>query len=763
MNLEFVPAVLTATASIILGAFALIRNPKITINRLFAIFTAAVSLWVASSYFSNADVIGHQLFFNRVAYTTALAVTVSLLAFSWYFPTQIKKTSAQRIAVVLSPIFFVLTITPLVVASYRARPNESVTDIQGGPLYLMILAYIILLFAFVAKNFYRSYKSAGASDKSQIKLVAFGIGVVFVWVALTAALIPYFTGNWSLAIYGPTSIIILTSSIGYSIIKHKLFDIRLVVARSLGYILTLTTLVGIYVVVIFGLSASILGTGSLGGAQQAIYIGATLVFGFSLTPLKRFFDRLTNKLFYRDAYDAQVLLDQLNKVLVGNIDLEPLLRIAAELVGTTLKAEYCVFIIHETDDTPRRVVGIRKAEFDDAEVINLHIHRHIKDPQVVTDELEEVDSRIKDVLTKNNISIVSRLAATSGHKEEQGYLILGNKQSGNPYNKQDLQVLDIIANELVIAIQNAMRFEEIQTFNVTLQQKVNDATKQLRKTNEKLKALDETKDEFISMASHQLRTPLTSVKGYVSMVLDGDVGSLKPKQEELLNQAFASSQRMVYLIADLLNVSRLRTGKFVIENKPTQLADVVETEMGQLTEMAKGKQQTLTYTKPKNFPELMLDETKIRQVIMNFADNALHYTQNGGHIQINLVDKGDTIEYTVVDDGLGVPKAEQHHLFTKFFRAGNARKARPDGTGLGLFMAKKVIIAQGGAVIFSSEEGKGSTFGFTFSKAKLQKQPKTITKLASSAEEPKQPVDTLTPETTPKPVAAEADKKPAQK
>jgi signal transduction histidine kinase len=115
---------------------------------------------------------------------------------------------------------------------------------------------------------------------------------------------------------------------------------------------------------------------------------------------------------------------------------------------------------------------------------------------------------------------------------------------------------------------------------------------------------------------------------------------------------------------------------------------------------------------------MMLDETKIRQVIMNFTDNALHYTPNGGHIEVKLEDKGQTIEFTVVDDGLGVPKAEQHHLFGKFFRAGNARKARPDGTGLGLFMAKKVIIAQGGAVIFSSTEGKGSTFGFTMPKNK---------------------------------------------
>jgi signal transduction histidine kinase len=271
----------------------------------------------------------------------------------------------------------------------------------------------------------------------------------------------------------------------------------------------------------------------------------------------------------------------------------------------------------------------------------------------------------------------------------------------------------------VIAIQNALRFEEIQEFNITLQQRIDEATRKLRRANEKLKALDETKDDFISMASHQLRTPLTSVKGYISMVLEEDAGKITEKQREMLGQAFFSSQRMVYLIADLLNVSRLRTGKFVIESSPVDLATLVEEEIAQLKEEAATRKLALVYKKPKNFPMLMLDETKIRQIVMNFADNAIYYTPAGGKITLKLEETPTTIEFRVTDTGIGVPKSEQPHLFTKFYRAGNARKARPDGTGLGLFMAKKVIIAQGGSLIFESKEGKGSTFGFVFSKSKL--------------------------------------------
>jgi signal transduction histidine kinase len=221
------------------------------------------------------------------------------------------------------------------------------------------------------------------------------------------------------------------------------------------------------------------------------------------------------------------------------------------------------------------------------------------------------------------------------------------------------------------------------------------------------------------MASHQLRTPLTSVKGYLSIVIEGDAGSLTKPQRDMLTQAYFGSQRMVYIIADLLNVSRIRTGKFVIDASPVNLSKVVANELDQLQELAKIRQIKLAYDAPKDFPELMLDEMKIRQIIMNFVDNAIYYTKSGGQITISLSETNTTIELRVLDTGIGVPKREQPHLFTKFYRAANARQMRPDGTGLGLFMAKKVIIAQGGALIFESKEGKGSTFGFILSKSKL--------------------------------------------
>ena len=332
---------------------------------------------------------------------------------------------------------------------------------------------------------------------------------------------------------------------------------------------------------------------------------------------------------------------------------------------------------------------------------------------IVIDEITGHKEAVAD-LRQKNIAAIVKLRTTHG---ELGYMILGFKESGTAYTQQDKRLLGTVADEIAISMQNALHFAEIQNFNKTLQARVNKATTELRRTNEKLKLLDETKDEFITMASHQLRTPLTSVKGYLSMVLEGDAGKISANQRKLLEQSYASSQRMVYLISDLLNLSRLNTGKFVIEPIPVDLSEVVQAEVEQLVETAKARELTLTYNRPATFPQLMLDETKIHQVVMNFIDNAIYYTPAGGAVTVELRETPTAVEYMVHDTGIGVPKAVQHKLFAKFYRAANAQQARPDGTGLGLFMAKKVIVAQGGSIIFESEEGKGSTFGFRFSKA----------------------------------------------
>jgi signal transduction histidine kinase len=700
-----------------LGLTTLLNNHSKTLNKVFALFTLTVGVWIISSYTSNdvhnsphASVIGNYFVFSFSFFSSYLLC--------WFAVTLAgDKRFAYYLRLLTLPIFAIaaLSATPFVVAG--AERQGSVYAVEFGPLAILYIVGVVALLASAMVVLHRSFKHTKGDQQAHIRILYRSMVIALPIILLTEFILPAATGWFGLTNIGILPMALPVVALYYSVVRLKLFNLRLVVVRSLAYVLTLGIIGTLYSIVSYYLTTFSKASGDR-LLQEVLNVALIIIAINVYPPTVRAFRKLTNSLFYRDAYDPQELFGELNKMLVSSLDVKFLMMQSISIIETALKPDYILIGLRD-DELRQRIFSSKKIEFEQGDSAKLRlllpsVHHKV----VVTDSLDGPrQNELQRLLERNNIAVLVRLAQNVRNGEEGfGYLALGVKKSGNPYTSQDIRVLDTVANELIIAIQNALHYEEIQRFNLVLQARVDDATRKLRRTNEKLKTLDETKDDFISMASHQLRTPLTSIKGYLSMVLEGDAGKINETQAKMLGQAFVSSQRMVYLIADLLNVSRLKTGKFVIEAAPTNLAKMVSEEIDQLVETAGGKQIELTYKQPKIFPDVMLDETKTRQVIMNFMDNAIYYTPSGGHIRVELVDAPTSVELRVVDDGIGVPKAEQHHLFTKFYRAGNARKARPDGTGLGLFMAKKVVLAQGGSVIFESKEGKGSTFGFLFPK-----------------------------------------------
>lgn len=654
---------------------------------------------------------------------------MAIPVFMWFFALSFPERAINKRALAFGASLFVLLSAAIII--WPQGLFKEIIVPQSGLNTIVInqigfFAYAVffsMMFGLSYTTLIRLYISRkNAILRTQVLYVLLGLLVASIPALITNLAIPLL-GNVELIWLGPIFSIIFVFSVTVSIVKHRLFDIQLIIARTIAYLLSVSAVASVVcLVLVVALNKVFFPETNLSLLQQLSYGFLAVIVAIFFQPLKRFFDRVTNRLFYQDNYEPQAFIEELNRALISNVDVDALLGDATKVIDRNLKSDFSVIALRETSYTPKRFIGTKPTELSESEMEIIKksttvVHRKI----FVTDDLIETDHELHEVLSRHNIAVLARLVTTVKYDTEGlGYLAIGAKRSGNAYSKKDADIIRIIANELLIAIENSLRFEEIEKFNVTLQEKVDDATKRLKRANEKLRQMDETKDEFISMASHQLRTPLTSVKGYLSMVLEGDAGSLNEMQTKLLEQSFTSSQRMVYLIADLLNLSRLKTGKFIIEAKSTNLADVIQGEVEQLTETASARNLKLVYKKPDSFPDLMLDETKIRQVIMNFVDNAIYYTPSGGKIEIELKEKPDSVEFTVKDDGIGVPVSEQHHLFSKFYRAKNAQKARPDGTGLGLFMAKKVIVAQGGAIIFSSAMGEGSTFGFSFSKSKLK-------------------------------------------
>lgn len=717
MSISLLVIIVTVATNIGLGFFIYARNSRANANKAFLLLSFTMVLWMLCSYLTdNFPSNNGKLFFGKASFAVSLLIIISIINLAKSFPSPrgYKPIDWALISGLLS--VSAISFSTLIVASIEPT-KYGVTTVNPGPLYLAHTAVLVAGFLWSAIIFSRQYKSADKVGKSQIKLMITGLSVGLSWGIMTNAIIPIINPSLNATNYGPFATVILAAITGYAILRHKLFDLRLVVARTLAYALSVMVLAGGYALTTFIIIGNLLSNLSLSNAARDIIYTVLAVFSSLTFPyLKRFFDKVSNTFFFQDAYDTQAVLDKLGVVIVGTIDMDKLQSSSLEVLSSALRPAYIRFVVIDPKGIKLGRYFGSAWEPKDPDVFDKVI-RTISKEAIVTDEILQRDSKLKNLLTSENISMVVPLTTK---KEAVAHLIVGPKKSGNIYNVQDTGLLNIASNELAVALQNAQRFEEIQAFNITLQEKVSEATRELKSTNKKLIELDEAKDEFISMASHQLRTPLTSIKGYLSMLLDGDMGKLGTNQTNALKEAFGSSQRMVFLISDFLNVSRIKTGKFVIEKSEVNLATMVQEELTQLKELAESRSVIFQYDQPKEFPIVKLDDNKIRQVMMNMIDNAIYYTPVNGKVNVQLYVDDNEVVFKVIDNGIGVPKAERHKLFTKFFRAANARVARPDGTGLGLFMAQKVILAQGGTIIFESEEGKGSTFGWRFPLKKIK-------------------------------------------
>jgi signal transduction histidine kinase len=256
--------------------------------------------------------------------------------------------------------------------------------------------------------------------------------------------------------------------------------------------------------------------------------------------------------------------------------------------------------------------------------------------------------------------------------------------------------------------------EALEKLAGQLEDQVKQRTKELEAANERLKRLDEAKSEFLSIASHQLRTPLTTIKGVISMLLEEFWGKLNEEQRKHLGQIYQSEERLLKLVEDLLDITRIEAGRMQFNLKPTSLENLVERQVKELMSWAVKKGLYLHFIKFKSpLPKVMVDSHKIEQVIQNLIDNAIKYTDKG-EITVTIEPVDDHLLFSIEDAGSGVPKSIQPFLFEKFQRGPRATTRYTEGAGLGLYWAGKVIAAHKGRIWVESEgENKGSTFYFT--------------------------------------------------
>jgi signal transduction histidine kinase len=283
----------------------------------------------------------------------------------------------------------------------------------------------------------------------------------------------------------------------------------------------------------------------------------------------------------------------------------------------------------------------------------------------------------------------------------------------------------VLGSFIVLALALVLSYFLIRSMLREVKQKdeLERLSKRLEDTNQELKRLDETKSEFVSIASHQLRTPLTVIKGYLSMLQEESFGKIPVKQQEPLEKVYESANRLIELVENLLSVSRIESGRMKYNFEPVQMEDMVASVVDELSSNAKKKKLNLEYAAPKAaLAKINIDQDKIRQVMMNLVDNAIKYTKHGTVAVSIRRENGEarshvsvpSLVFEVKDTGNGVRPDDKDRLFQKFIRGQGSSLVHTEGTGLGLYVGRMMVEAHGGNIwVESKGEGLGSTFAFS--------------------------------------------------
>jgi signal transduction histidine kinase len=338
---------------------------------------------------------------------------------------------------------------------------------------------------------------------------------------------------------------------------------------------------------------------------------------------------------------------------------------------------------------------------------------------VLTEKKVKTTNSLVDVLQTGSILgtedafIIQRIAGIKSalvfpiivRDEIIGAMLVCQQFEISDLNEYQWDLLERLVAVIGIAIDNALLYNQVQA------------------TNQKLKVLDRLKDEFVSLASHELRTPMTAIKSYLWLFLEDNKQMLGEKQKMYIERAYTSTDRLITLVNDMLNVSRIESGRLIINKKPINMVQLVSEVVNEITPTAKEQSKEVYFTQPQgDVPFVEADPDKIKQVLLNLVGNSVKFSPEHTKVEISLSQKDGQLITSIKDQGKGISKEDMPKLFKKFGIIGNTTML-PHGaqsTGLGLYISKSIIELHNGSVWVDSEGvDKGAVFSFSlpFSRA----------------------------------------------
>ncbi len=698
-----------------LGFLVISRNSKELINRVFLLLSLSYAFWSFSLFFYQNPIIFSSFFWIRLTYVLVVVFISFVLVFSFIFPIRVsskffKIGSFVGVTYILFSIWL-LFFTPWFVTRVVHDPHKGLQTILGsGYLWWGVYSWFPLIIA--SLNIAGKTKKVNRLVKIQMNYFWAAFTIFGIAVCIPDVVIPLIWHDTRYFYISPVSNFIFSGTVAYIILRHRFLDVRRIIANVLSQIFIILVLGVLYSTI-----AIAIGKYFFPKNTNIMYIlvtvGVCLVVRLITQPLEQSGIKQMQKLFYKKRYDREEVLQQVSHMIIQSLDLYGLSTLLAKYLTSIFnthnasvvvrsKKESNIFTVYSLE--PIRKVVHRSKSFE-------KILEETTSKFVITDELPATNP-VKKFFQDRHVAISSPLFV---RKEQVGYLTLYEKKDDEIYTDYDFKTIELISPYVALALQNVLHLEEIKQFNKILRKEVSYATTKLQKANNALLQLDHLKDEFISMASHELRTPTTVIKSFLWIVLHKDT-SISLESKKRLERIYELSTHMGNLIRDMLDVSLIESGKMHLAPELFNISQLVKDTMGEM-EATMREQRKIVFLGSDNHV-VYADRDKIYQVVGNLLTNAIKYSKANGKITVSISENGKYVSISVIDNGMGISKENIKKLFTKFgkLHSVHSSEGQIPGSGLGLYITKRILDFSSGTLSVKSTLGRGSTFMFTLPK-----------------------------------------------
>jgi len=711
MNFESILLFITSFINLFLGIFVFTKNVKGELNKSFALFAASIAIWGFGLLTLSLVPQGYKSFaVNYCVPILHLGLVFIPSSFLSFVISMTKNKTLVNIifsyfAYSLSLVFIILGRIGLfssdisyVFGSYR---------VIGGPADPLFAVFFLVMGSYGIYLLYKKYLTTESSlEKNRFSYLLVGL-----YIALLCSLTNLLRVTGVIKVYpiAHIGVLFLNIMITISIIKYRLMDITIIIQKGLVYSLLTAFVTGIWLLGIFTFE-TVLQIQSLFARILTI-----MLIMFIFQPLRERIQLIIDKMFYRERHDLQQLLKAATKDISTIIERETLLSSILTVILEAIHPKYAVMMLLDES------LGEYKPEFgignynksilikQDEPLVRWFNKekRELLHEEVI--ENPEFNGMRDDVLKSVEI-MASILSIPLFFKDKLvGILNLGPKLSEKPYSHDEILFLTTLSDEVGIALENTVLYTDLKKYTIELEKK----TRELQIANE-------AKSDFLKIVSHELRTPLTVILGYIGLLsIKALVGEAQEKGIKIIEE---KCKHLNELISDILDLSEIERGKkYEFKKQPIDFKKIIQEVILIFTPKAQEKQIILQAEIDPNIPIIRYDEERAKEIFTKLVDNAIKFTKKGteGKITIRLENKGQYLQGSVEDTGIGIKKENFEKIFERFYQLDMSDTRSYEGTGLGLAIVKEILESSGGSIKVESEEGKGSKFIFTLPKEEV--------------------------------------------